>query len=34
MKTPNGADLLKTLVNLYADQMGVTIKYEIKEKSK
>ena len=34
MKTTNGADLLKTLVNLYADQMGVKITYEIKEKSK
>lgn len=30
-KEPNGYDLLKTLVDLYADQMGVKIKYEIIE---
>lgn len=28
-KEPNGYDLLKTLVDLYADQMGVKIKCEI-----
>lgn len=28
-KTPNGADLLKTLVELLADQYGVKITYEI-----
>ena len=31
-KEPSGYDLLKTLVDLYADQMGVQIKYEIIEK--
>lgn len=30
-KEPSGRDLLKTLVDLFADQMGVTIKYEIIE---
>ena len=30
-KEPNGYDILKTLVDLYADQMGVKIKYEITE---
>lgn len=30
-KEPNGYDILKTLVDLYADQMGVKIKYEIAE---
>ncbi len=28
-KEPSGYDLLKTLVDLFADQMGVKIKYEI-----
>ena len=29
MKEPNGRDLLAILVNLLAEQEGVTIKYEI-----
>lgn len=29
MNTPNGADLLRTLVDLLAKQEGVTIKYII-----
>lgn len=32
MKTPNGADLLKTLINLYAVQEGVTITCKIVDK--
>jgi hypothetical protein len=34
MKEPNGTDLLKILIDLYAEQEGVKIKYSIKEKSK
>lgn len=30
--TPNGKDLMALLISLYADQMGVTITYELKEK--
>ena len=34
MKEPNGIDLLKTLIDLYAEQEGVKITYEIvKEKA-
>lgn len=29
MKTPNSTDLLKTLINLLADQEGATITYDI-----
>ncbi len=29
MNEPNGIDLLKTLIKLYADQEGVKINYEI-----
>ena len=29
MKQPNGVDLLATLINLYADQEGVKINYQI-----
>ena len=29
MKKPNGADLLRTLIKLYADQEGVKITCEI-----
>lgn len=29
MKEPKGIDLLKTLIELLADQEGVTIKYEL-----
>lgn len=32
MKEPNGKDLLKTLVDLLADQEGVKITYHIEEK--
>ena len=31
MKEPKGTDLLKTLINLLADQEGLKIKYEIAE---
>ena len=31
-KVPNGADLLKTLIELYAKQEGVKITYEIVRK--
>ena len=34
MKEPNGADLLRTLIKLYAEQEGVTITYEIEDKEK
>lgn len=34
MKKPNGKDLLETLITLLADQEGVKITYEIKEKKK
>lgn len=30
MKTPNGTDLLTTLIKLYAEQEGVHITYEVK----
>lgn len=29
--TPNGKDLLALLISLYAEQEGVTIKYEMEE---
>jgi hypothetical protein len=32
--TPTGAEILHILLKLYAEQEGVKIKYEIKEKSK
>lgn len=32
MNKPRGKDLLALLVTLYADQMGVEITYELKEK--
>lgn len=32
MKEPNGRDLLKTLIDLYAKQEGVKIKYELVER--
>lgn len=31
-KAPSGEKLLKTLIELYADQMGVKVKYSIKDK--
>ena len=34
MKEPKGRDLLKTLIELLADQEGVKIKYEIEERKK
>ena len=34
MKEPNGKDLLAKLIELYAEQEGVKIKYEITEKEK
>ena len=34
MKEPKGKDLLKTLIELYAEQEGVKIKYEIEERKK
>lgn len=34
MKEPKGVDLLKTLIELYAEQEGVKIKYVIEEKEK
>jgi hypothetical protein len=34
MKEPNGKDLLKTLIELLAEQEGVKITYEIKEQEK
>lgn len=33
-KTPNGADLLETLIKLLAEQEGVKITYEIIEEAK
>jgi hypothetical protein len=33
MKQPNGADLLKTLIELLAEQEGVKIEYIIKERT-
>ena len=32
MKEPRGADLLATLIKLYAEQEGVKITYQIEEK--
>lgn len=32
MKQPNGADLMRTLVKLYTDQMGVKITCKIEER--
>ena len=29
--TPNGKDILALLISLYAEQEGVTIKYELEE---
>ena len=34
MKKPNGADLLRTLIKLYADQEGVKVTYRIEETQK
>ena len=34
MKEPNGIDLLKTLIKLYAAQEGVKITYQIEVKEK
>ena len=34
MKEPNGIDLLRTLIDLYAEQEGVKITYHIEERSK
>lgn len=34
MKEPNGIDLLKTLLDLLADQEGVKITYEIEKEKK
>lgn len=34
MKEPNGKDLLKTLIELLAEQEGVKITYKIEEKEK
>ena len=31
-KAPSGEKILKTLIELYADQMGVKVKYSIKDK--
>lgn len=31
MKEPRGIDLLKTLIDLYADQEGVKITYQLEE---
>lgn len=33
MKEPKGTDLLKTLIDLLADQEGVKIKYVIEERT-
>jgi len=33
MKTPNGVDLLATLIKLLAEQEGVKITYETREES-
>lgn len=32
MKTPNSKDIYALLISLYADQMGVEITYQLKEK--
>lgn len=34
MKEPNGKDLLRTLIDLYARQEGVKITYQIETKEK
>ena len=34
MKTPNGRDLLATLIDLLAEQEGVKITYELEETEK
>lgn len=34
MKEPNGINLLRTLIDLYADQQGVKITYQIEKKEK
>ena len=34
MKEPRGADLLATLIKLYAEQEGVKITYQIEERTK
>lgn len=34
MENPNGVDLLKTLVELYAKQEGVKVNYKIEAKEK
>lgn len=34
VKQPNGVDLLKTLIDLYAEQEGVKINYNIETKEK
>lgn len=34
MKEPNGVDLLKTLIELYAEQEGVSVNYKIEAKEK
>ena len=34
MKEPNGVDLLKTLIELYAEQEGVNVNYKIEAKEK
>ena len=31
-KAPSGEKILKTLIELYADQMGVKVKYSIRDK--
>jgi len=31
-KAPSGEKILKTLIELYADQMGVKVKFSIKDK--
>lgn len=33
-KQPTGAEILATLIRLFADQEGVTITYEIEERKK
>lgn len=34
MKQPNGIDLMRTLIDLYAEQMGVKITCKIEKKEK
>lgn len=31
-KAPSGDKIMRTLIELYADQMGVKVKYSIKDK--